>query len=105
MQIQVNNGERIVIDEAFADNVRSTVGQALSRFEPWITRVEVHLADVNGEKAGANDKRCLLEARPAGHEPVAVTAQAPDVQQALHAATQKLERRLTSLRGRLDDRE
>lgn len=92
------------MDEALSESVQSTVRHALDRFGDRITRVEVHLSDVNGDKASGEDKRCLLEARPAGHEPIAVTAQATDIEGALHEATLKVQRLLTSLFGRLDDR-
>ena len=38
-----------------------------------ITRIEVHLSDENSLKGGDHDKRCMLEARIAGMQPLAVT--------------------------------
>jgi hypothetical protein len=44
------------------------VTHALRRFASQITRVEVHVADVNAGKQGSADKRCMMEARPAGRQ-------------------------------------
>ncbi|MEY4561618.1 MAG: hypothetical protein RLZZ618_895, partial [Pseudomonadota bacterium] len=68
-----------------------------------ITRIEVHFADNNAEKSGPQDKRCLLEARLAGHEPVAVSHHAPKVPDSLTGAIDKLRRSLDSTYGRLRD--
>ncbi len=53
------------------------------RFSPQVTRVEVHLADENGEKAIGDDKRCVMEARLGGLKPCAVSFQAASVTQAV----------------------
>jgi hypothetical protein len=70
------------------------VKQVLGRFEDRLTRVEIHLSDVNSKKFGTQDKRCLVEARPAGGQPVAVTEAAASVVIAVRAALSKLRRRL-----------
>ena len=63
--------------------------------------MEVHLSDENKGKGGELDKRCLLEARIAGREPLAVDHKAPTMQLAIDGATEKLVR---ALAGRLDRR-
>ena len=76
---------------------------ALSGFSDQITRVEVHFSDEKGGKAGTGDKRCLLEARPAGRQPVAVSHEASTLEEALDGAAGKLRRLLESTLGRLHD--
>jgi ribosome-associated translation inhibitor RaiA len=65
--------------------------------------VEIHLSDSNGQKAGANDKRCLLEARIAGRQPIAVTEEANSLHQAIDGAARKMKRSLDSTLGKLGD--
>lgn len=103
MQVQVNTDKNIVGTESLTLEVESTLEAALSRFAERITRVEVHLSDENGDKTGDNDKKCVLEARPAGLRPVAVSHSAATLDQALDGAAGKLERLLESSLGRRSD--
>ena len=104
MQIQVNTDRNIDGHEAFAEHVSSSVTHALSRFSAQLTRVEVHLSDENSNKKGGNDDlRCMIEARLAGHDPIAVSDHGANRQQALTGATDKLVRALDSTLGRLRD--
>ncbi len=73
-------------------------------FSDRITRVEVHLTYVDAEKFGQGDKHCLIEARPAGHEPVVATGKAPNLKEAIQEAADKMQRLLSHLFGRLDGR-
>lgn len=102
MQVQINSDNSVAVDSELSRLVEADVNRALDRFGSRITRVEVHLSDVNGEKPGGDDKRCLMEARPAGHDPVAASDQAKTLEEAARGAAQKLQRLLTSLFGRLD---
>ena len=77
----------------------------MGRFGQQVTRVEAHVGDDNSRsKSGANDMRCMLEARVAGAKPVAVTHQAESVKQAVNGAADKLLKALESTLGKLDDR-
>nr|WP_198151639.1 HPF/RaiA family ribosome-associated protein [Kibdelosporangium sp. MJ126-NF4] len=72
--------------ENLAAYVTSEPASSLSRFEQWLTRVEVHLT-VNA--AGRiEDKRCVIEARPAGAQSVAVTHHAGTADDAYDGAAQ-----------------
>ena len=105
MQIQINTDDNIKGSERLAQQVETMVGGALDRFGEQITRVEVHLSDENsGQKGGGEDKRCLLEARLAGLQPIAVSHEAETMRQAVGGATEKLVRTLESTLGRLRDR-
>ncbi|HEY0922117.1 HPF/RaiA family ribosome-associated protein [Rheinheimera pacifica] len=105
MQIQINTDRHIQADERLAEFVRDTLHNKLSRFAEHVTRIEVHLSDENGNtKHDGNDKRCLLEARPEGLDPVAITEHAATVGQAVTGAADKLQRKLSSVVGKLRDK-
>ncbi|HMP06327.1 MAG TPA: hypothetical protein PJ982_08265 [Lacipirellulaceae bacterium] len=91
MQINVNSDNHVRMNDRSIDEVQAVLADALERFARRITRVEVHLSDVNGRgKGGDDDIRCALEARLAGMQPVAVSAQSGALSQALDAAAGKL---------------
>ena len=66
MQIQVHSDNHIEGSARLADWVSASVAGKLDRYDDELTRVVVHLNDENGDKAGAHDKRCQIEARPKG---------------------------------------
>jgi len=103
MQIQVNTDHTIEGHEALAAQIRGVVESALSRMSDHITRVEVHLIDERGPKSGKNDKRCMLEARLEGRQPVAVTDEAETLDLAVHGAADKLARLIEHTLGKLHD--
>lgn len=104
MQIQFNPGNHIEGRESLAERAREIVNDTLGRFAEQITRVEVHVSDDNGAKRGPDDKRCTMEARVTGHQPVAVTHHAPTLREAIGGAAEKLEHSLDHTLGRLDRR-
>ncbi|MEO7360923.1 MAG: HPF/RaiA family ribosome-associated protein [Gemmatimonadaceae bacterium] len=101
MLIQVNTDNHIPGHEELVKQVEEAVSKALLRFESQITRVEVHLSDENGNKGGADDKRCVLEARIEGHQPVVASHQAETLKQAYTGAATKLKTALTHTLGKL----
>ncbi len=100
MQIQVNTDDNIEGRDALTAQIEADIRDGLSRFAEQITRVEVHLSDENAGKGGNDDKRCLLEVRPTGQQPVAVTHQGATLQEANAGAVQKMLRKLQSNFGR-----
>ena len=101
MQIQINTDRNIEIDETMEAPLRDTVEDALSRFSDHITRVEIHLSDESGDKNGQHDKRCMMEARLEGRQPIAITHQAATMDQAVNGAAEKLASATESILGRL----
>ena len=101
MLVQVNTDNHIEGTEALSSQVEAVVEGALGRFGEQITRVEVHLRDVNGHKGGDHDKHCLMEARIAGHQPISVSHDAGNLDEAIDAAAGKLERALDHLFDKL----
>ncbi len=97
MQIQVNTDRHITGDDTLTDSIREELKSSLKRFDHHITRIEVHLSDQNSEnRGGADDIRCLIEARIEGRQPSVVTHDAANVKQAFIGAIDKLTRLLTS---------
>ena len=101
MQIQVHCDTHITNDVRLEEWVKTTVVERLDRFEDDITRVDVFLSDENGGKSGPNDKRCKMEARPKGHQPLIVTEDADSVDRAVEGAAEKLQHALEHLFGKL----
>jgi hypothetical protein len=102
MQIQVNTGNGVENKEALERWANEEIRQSLDRFAGEVTRVEVHLSDENHGKSGAADKRCTMEARVAGRQPVTVTQHAPSLDEAFRGSCDKLRRALDSTLGRHD---
>ncbi|MEV4130396.1 HPF/RaiA family ribosome-associated protein [Nocardia sp. NPDC049707] len=101
VQIQVNTGSNIHGGASLAERVESTLSSILDRFAEQITRLEVHLTDLNAQKGGPDDKQCVLEARISGQPPVAVTHRAATVEDAYTGAADAMASLLDSRFGRL----
>ena len=104
MQIHVNTDNNITGREDVMRIVHASVEGAVGRFSDRITRVEAHLSDTNSHKSKGDDIRCVLEARLAGLQPIAVSHQAPTVELAVTEAADKLQRSIESKLGRIQDR-
>ena len=92
MQIEISTDSNIEGREKLATHVKGVVESALNRFSDRITRVEVHLSDVNSYKGGEDGIRCVMEAQLEGRQPTAVTHQATSLDQAVDGAAGKLKR-------------
>lgn len=103
MQVLVNSDHHIVAGEDLTERVRGVVEGRLERFEGRITRVEVHLSDLNSQKLGERDRRCIMEARVGGLKPIAVSHEAQTLTEAIHAAADKLKRAVERALGRFED--
>lgn len=104
MMIQINSDKHVDVNAHLANYIETHIHHSLSRFGSQLMRVKVHLSDVDGQKGSATDKRCLMEARPAGHPPMSVSCGAADVQQAVTVAAGKMKRLLENSFGRMADR-
>ena len=103
MQIQVNTGSGLDNSESLQRWASEHLTQTLNRFQQDITRIEVQLSDENSGKAGNADKRCMMEARLAGHSPVAVNHHAVTQDEAFRGAARKLLHALDHIMGKLHD--
>ncbi len=104
MLFQLRTDSHIDNNDTLRADVRAEVEGAIGpRLGDKLRRVEVYLQDVNGPKKEI-DTRCCLSAHLAGHQPVAVQAQAPGVEAAVRGAVDELLRALDHRLGRLADR-
>ncbi|WP_231459524.1 MULTISPECIES: HPF/RaiA family ribosome-associated protein [unclassified Pedobacter] len=101
MTIQLNTDKNLTIHQEYEEKIQTQITESLSRFSDLITRLEVHLTDENGSKDGLEDKRCLLEARISGKEPVAVTSFGNTYDLAITGALSKLKSKLETIAGKL----
>ena len=102
MQVQINAPH--IAPGDYAETAERTVRDALRTYAERLTRVEVHMRDLNGHKGGV-DKRCVIEARPRGLDPVAAEHESDKVHEALRGALEKLERVLSHRFGKLEARD
>ena len=103
MQIQVNSKNTLHTGESFERWASTELHASLSRFKGDITRIEIHMSDESSDKAGLEQKRCVMEARLAHHEPLAVNHNAPNQDLAFRGAGDKLKRLLDHTLGKQRD--
>ena len=97
MQVQVHTDATIQGGESLESWVRDEVNTKLARLKESVVRVEVFLTGVDALKAtGGPGKKCVLETRANGRQPVAVNAEAEKVKDAFNAALEKLRRAVES---------
>ncbi|WP_316839053.1 HPF/RaiA family ribosome-associated protein [Pedobacter gandavensis] len=101
MTIQLNTDKNLTIHQEYEGKIKNEINAGLGIFDDLITRLEVHLSDENGSKEGLDDKRCLLEARISGREPIAVSSLGNTYDLALHGAISKLKSKLETIAGKL----
>ncbi len=103
MKIEVNTDRHIESSERLIAYCKSTLEAEFDRFSDYITRIDVHFSDENGTKGGDFDKRCLIEAKLKGLNPVTTTNHAANLDDALSGAIDKmssvLDSTLSKLRG------
>ena len=103
MQVQINSPQTQLPD-ALREYIESTTVERLGHHIEMLTRIEVHLSDQNANKGGV-DKRCLLEARPRGMDPVVAEHDGLEFKDAFKGSLDKLERVLERRFGKLSARE
>lgn len=104
MKIQINTDNHITGREGLVQQAETTITGALGHLAKHVTRVEVHLSDENGEKTGGRDKRCMMEARLEGRQPIVTTDESDSLDGAITGAADKLRSSLEHTLGRLTDR-
>jgi ribosome-associated translation inhibitor RaiA len=100
MIILIKSDHTIGVHASLKKFAELEVNRILGRFATSLTRVKVHLNDVDSIKTGQLDKRCLVEARPAGSGPRIASARASNVKSAIVDALEKMERSLTKSFGK-----
>lgn len=101
MIIQINTDNNLTVHESFNAELDERIKEKLQRFAGQLTRIEVHLSDENGSKEGQKDKRCLMEARMEGMQPIVVTDMDNTMMQAVNGAIIKMKGALDSAVGKV----
>jgi len=104
MQVQINSDSTISMHNKLSDSIGAYINNLLQRFDPYLTRVEVHLTGESMKKTGPKEKRCVLEARAKRHHPLVVSNKSTDVEAAFSGAAAKMHRQLETTYGRLADK-
>jgi ribosome-associated translation inhibitor RaiA len=104
MQVQINSDNNISMHGRLSDAIGAYINNLLQRFDPYLTRVEVHLTGENVKKSGPKDKRCVLEARAKRHQSLIVSNKSTDIEDAFSGAADKMHRHLETTYGRLADK-
>ena len=104
MQFQLNTDHHITGDDRLRAVSEEIVSAELGHLAQRLSRIEVHLADENAQKGGADDIRCTIEARPEGLQPLSVIHHDAEIKAALRGAAKKLHSRLENEFGRLGGR-
>jgi len=101
MDVLINTDNHVVLKPGSRTFIEGEVERTLGRFGRRVTRAEVYLSDDNGPvKGGPQDKRCVLEVRPASMQPVSASNNAATVEEATTGAAQKMRRLLDTTFGR-----
>lgn len=94
MHIQFNSDSSIEGKDSLFASIQPDVEKVLGRFAEHITRVEVHVSDVNGERHSDNEIRAVVEIRREGKQPNAATNNAKTPHLAIIGAAEKVKRML-----------
>ncbi|WP_417431134.1 HPF/RaiA family ribosome-associated protein [Halpernia sp.] len=101
MEILINTDNNIDGTAQMIAYFKEETKISFERFSDHLTRIEIKISDENGDKSGEKDKRCVLEARIKGMQPIAVTGFGNTVEKAFHAAVDKMKTSLDSTMGKL----
>jgi ribosome-associated translation inhibitor RaiA len=104
MQVQINSDNNISMHGKLSDSIGAYINNLLQRFDPYLTRVEVHLTGESVKKLGPKNKRCVLEARAKRRQALIVTNKSTDIEDAFSGAAAKMHRQLETTYGRLEDK-
>lgn len=88
MQFQFNSDNQTRCGAEDGERIEEMVRSKLDHVADRLTRVEVHVGDVNGPRGG-DDIRCLVELRPEGMQPISASHEAASAQTAAVQATEK----------------
>lgn len=101
MEILINTDHNISASEEMRSYMRADLETTFERFREHLTRLEVKISDENGNKEGEKDKKCVLEARLKGIQPLVVTSHGNSIDQALGEASIKMKTSLDTAMGKL----
>lgn len=103
MEVFFNTDKNIESKERVEAYFTQRIQDDLKHYQDQVTRVEVHLSDKDGSKSGAKDKKCTIEVRPKGLNPLAVTSHEDKIEKAIDSATKKMASKLKTSLGKLQN--
>ncbi|WP_043770083.1 HPF/RaiA family ribosome-associated protein [Algiphilus aromaticivorans] len=103
MQVQINPADGITLSEALEQHIHDKLEALEKRFGDRLTRIEVHLKDINGPKGGP-DKHCKLEARPRGLQPAVAESTTEDAYEGISLSADRLKKVLEKQLGKRGER-
>jgi ribosome-associated translation inhibitor RaiA len=101
MKILLNTDNNILGNEEMREPLIAAIANAFDRFSKHLTRIEVKISDENGDKNSGLDKRCVIEVRLKGMQPLVVTSHGDTIENAVDKAMDKMKTSLDSVMGRL----
>lgn len=104
MIIQFNTDKNIHGTELLEEQTAEKINHELKHYVDKISRVEVHLSDLNAHKAGTDDIQCKIEARLKGMRPVMVVSKSDSKEKALDIATGKMKAQLHTIIGKMQNK-
>lgn len=104
MEVQVNTSNAVDGLQGLITSIEETARNRLSRFSDRLTRLKIHLGYENADRTSGDDKRCFVEARPSGFDPVTVTDHGATIDEATSRALGKMVSALDRAVGKLTDR-
>lgn len=96
MHIELQTNHHIENNVGLGHHVNDVIRKTLQSYRDHITRVDVHLSDVNSKRTSKQDKRCVVEFHISGLRPMAVSAKADTVHRVLDRAVKKLRHAVVS---------
>lgn len=103
MEIQFNSDNAVDGTGDLGTEVRERIVERLDeRFGTRLTRVEVHVRDIDGTSNGPEGIEAMIEARPSNGSPIAVTARNSGPMEAVNSALGTLVGRLDAVFGKAD---
>ena len=103
MKILISTDNNISGTEEMREPLQAAIASSFDRFSDHLTRIEAKISDENGDKKSNNDKRCVLEVRIKGMQPIVVTSHGDSVENAVDEAIDKMKSRLDTVLGRLQN--
>ena len=100
MQVRVDVDDHIDGSEDVVTRGEGVVEGSLDRFLGQISRVDVHLGQLDHRQASHGDLCCRIEAYAGALSPIAVSHEAMTLTEAIHAAAAKLQRAVQTALGR-----
>ena len=92
MKLDIRSQQELLTD-ADRDFASAQVVRALTKFGSRITRVDVHVADLNGPRGG-DDKHCAVTVSISGKPALVGTDRNADINDAITMAIHRVERRV-----------